>query len=367
VTGQQIGVEVDSSGRVTAQRWNDNARSPSGLVGWDGLDAEVLRLFERWLALRDRTWRDDEIRVLGQLLHRCLFPEQVWPWVQASLDGARPVRLSLSFPAEGAYSRLAAVPWEFLHTPERSGRGGFFLAHERGVVLSRYIPLESGIAANLRTESAVRVLVVVSRPDDPRLGEVESASVVEAIRGLDPVRYVVSVCENPTFGDLRDVLDQVHPHLLHFMGHGRFDPDRGQGSLALPQRDGGTDWLDDRRLAVLLRRSLPVPRVVVLHSCEGARTDYAESFAGLAPQLVRSGVQCVVAMQYPVTNDTASDFSTSFYRQVARGIPLDEAVQECRWLISAELDRDPRLVGVPVVYLHSREALLEPELEDGSE
>lgn len=359
--GQRINVEVDEDGRVGARNLGGDARSPRGQVGWSGLDAELVGLFERWLTLRDRDWRANEIRALGRLLHRCLFPDPVWSWVQDVIDraGESPVRLSLSFPADPPYSRLAAVPWEYLHTPERSGRRGVFLAQEPNLVLSRYIPSEAGFGS-LRTESTVRVLVVVSQPDDSRLGEVDAAPVLAAIERLDVPEFAVRVCHSPTAQEFEAVLARERPHLVHFMGHGTFDPGRGSGSIALSHPEGGTDWVDDTRLANLLRRARQVPRVVVLHACEGARADFASNFAGLAPQLVRGGVQCVVAMQYAVTNDTAVAFSTAFYDQLADRTPLDEAVQACRWRISGLTEDDPRLLGVPVVYWQSRDTLLGP-------
>lgn len=360
--GQRIDVGVGSDGRVVARRWDDGATSPSDhRVGWTGLDAELVRLFERWLMLRDRTWQPDEIRALGQLLHRCLFPDPVWSWVERAIDRGdeEPVRLSLSFPADGHYSRLAAVPWEYLHTPERAGRRGVFLAQEPNVVLSRWIPSETGLET-LRTESAVRVLVVVSQPDDPRLGDVDAEPVLAAIRQLDHLEFTVTECHNPTVPELAAVLARDRPHLLHFMGHGEFDPVDGRGAIALSHPEGRTDWVDDRRLTGLLGRGRTGPRVVVLHSCEGARTDYALSFAGLAPQLVRGGVQCVIAMQYAVTNENAITFSTALYEQLAQRRPLDEAVQECRWRMNTMIGNDPRLLGVPVVYWQSRDTLLAP-------
>jgi hypothetical protein len=358
----RITVTVEHDGRVGARRREDDAHSPTGQVGYDGLNADLVGLFERWLTLRDRSWREDEIRVFGTLLHTCLFPEPVWGWVQRAIDNPEdgPVRLALTFPASPPFSRLAAVPWEYLHTPDRAGRRGTFLAYDPAVVLSRYIPLESGIGS-LSTETQVRVLVVVSQPDDPRLAEVVADPVLEAIgHAAKALKFKVQVVRDPTAEDLSHAIITQEPHLVHFMGHGEFDPDRGQGSLALASPSGGADWVDDRRLADLLRRASAVPRVVLLHSCEGGRTDYAASFAGLAPQLIRSGVQCVVAMQYAVTNETAIEFSTSFYEQLAKGRALDETVQECRWRISGLIRRDARLLGIPVVYLHSRDALLAP-------
>ena len=360
MNGQSINVEVDSDGRVRARRWEDDARSDPGQVGWRELDADLVRIFERWLSLRDRRWREDEIRAFGTLLHRCLFPEPVWSWwLREAMSGERPIRLSLSFPGDGHYSRLAAVPWEYLHTPDRNGRRGVYLAYESGLVLSRYIPLETGVRS-LRTESAVKVLAVVSRPNDRRLGEVVAEPVLEALHGLDPKRFAVAVCRDPTATTLAKALADEKPHLVHFMGHGEFDADEGRAALALSAADGGADWVDDRRFADLLRRPNPMPRVVVLHACEGAKTDYQLSFAGLAPQLVRSGVQCVVAMQYAITNETATEFSTAFYEQLDSGVALDEAVQECRWRISGLTRRDAQLIGVPVVYLYSRDTLLSP-------
>jgi CHAT domain len=357
--GQRIAVTVHQDGRVSARRAEDDAQSPDDAVCWSGLDRTLVQLFERWLTLRDRAWEEDEIRAFGDLLHRCVFPENVWSWVERQLDRGGTTRLSLTFPADGHYARLAAVPWEYLHVPDRPGRAGRYLAAAPDIVLSRYIPSESG-RGSLRTEDAVRLLAVVAQPDDGRLGPVDADPVLAELKGLDPARYHVTECRNPTMDGLGDALRSARPHLVHFMGHGEFDAERAQGSIALRREGGGTNWVDDRHLAGLLQWNRPLPRVVVLHSCDGARTDFQASFAGLAPQLVRAGVQCVVAMQYAVTNATAIAFSSAFYAEVAAGRALDEAVQACRWRISSRHDRDPRLLGVPVVYLHSRDAVLAP-------
>jgi hypothetical protein len=352
MNSQHIDVEVDARGTVTVRRREPRALLARGRVGWTDPDARLIGLFERWLTLRDRTWSGAEIRTFGTLLHRCLFPQKVWPWVEVALDrdDVAVTHLSLAFPVEGMYARLAALPWEYLHTPERSDRGGRFLAQDGKLVLSRYIPSREGVGSVL-PDAPVRVLAVVSGPDDPRLGPVEAGPVLDALRRLPPAEFAVSECIDPTADELVACLERTEPHLVHFMGHGRFDDTRGQGAIALPHPDGGSDWVEDRRLAQMLGHRQALPGVVVLHSCEGGRADFALSFAGLAPQLVRAGVRAVVAMQYPVTNATAVDFSTALYEQLAQRRPLDEAVQECRWRISGQrTDPDPRLLGVPVLY-----------------
>jgi CHAT domain-containing protein len=119
--------------------------------------------------------------------------------------------------------------------------------------------------------------------------------------------------------------------------------------------DGGPDWVDDRRIAAIVSRGEKIPRAVVLHSCDAGKADYEASFAGVAPQLIRHGVQTVIAMQYPVTNSTATAFSNSLYESLAAGDTVDTAAQEARFRISGD---DPRLLGVPVVYLQNKTALL---------
>lgn len=364
---QRIQVRVRSDGSVQARRLSDNNPSPKGRVGYSGLDADLIRLFERWLTLRDREWRDEEIRVFGSLLHRCLFSEKIWFWIQSAIDDRGPerIRLELVFPADPPYSRLAAIPWEYLYRPDREGRNGAFLAADPGLILSRYIPLEAG-EQSFTPEQELRVLVVVSQPDDPRLEAVDYEDVLAAIdEACGQLGFSVAVMHNPTAEDLGRAVVQVpqRPHLVHFMGHGEFDAGKGQGALAFKNPAGGTDWVDDRRLAALLTLDGIAPRAVVLHSCEAGRADFTASFAGVAPQLVRSGVQCVAAMQYAVTNETAISFSTSLYRLLADGADLDTAVQLSRSRIRDEqIPPDPRLLGIPVVYLQNRTALLGPKV-----
>jgi hypothetical protein len=65
-------------------------------------------------------------------------------------------------------------------------------------------------------------------------------------------------------------------------------------------------------------------------------------------------------MQYAVTNRTAIAFSKGFYTALAGGLPLDEAVQSGRRNLEILHETDPRLPGVPVIYLYSRSAVLLP-------
>jgi CHAT domain-containing protein len=79
--------------------------------------------------------------------------------------------------------------------------------------------------------------------------------------------------------------------VLHFIGHGDFDPGRDEGLLALVGEDGRVNLVAAHRLVDLLRQARPMPRLVVLNSCSGAAAGASDLFSGTAAALVRGGCQ----------------------------------------------------------------------------
>jgi CHAT domain len=362
----EIEVTISPTGEVST-RADDGGVGPAGQGGFDGVDAELMQVFGRFLTERGREWGRSEIKAYGSLLHRSLFPQQVWSWIEGRYDqlgtGDR-LRLQLVFPSEGL-AHLAAVPWEYLHVPDRSGRDGYFVATNRRCILTRYIPQEQG-RSRLATEPRARVLALVSQPRN--LDEVVAEPVIEQLSSLAGMLPIdLTVRQQPTRWSLLEDIQDVRPHVVHFMGHGEYDAGGQQGRIALIGEEGRADWVGESVLVSLLQQTDEIPRLVLLHSCAGAATDYSASFAGFAPRLIRGGVQCVVAMQYAVTNRTAIEFSKSFYGGIAKGLPVDEAVQAGRFQLNNLFEDDYRLLGIPVVYLYSRDAvlLLPPPPEEG--
>jgi len=357
----EIEVSISPQGDVEL-RADDGATMPGGRHGVRDLDAELIRVFERWLTDQGREWQYADIRAFGSLLHRSLFSTDSWRWVEQRLDALEPggrIRIQLASPADDL-GHLAAIPWEYLRVPDRQGREGFFLATDRRCILTRYIPMERG-RRRLAPAERVKVLALVSQPNDPTLGEVIAEPV---LANLDDIAarlpFDVKVEHQPTRDTLGEAVIQFGPDVVQFIGHGRYDERDEQGRIALVDETGRADWLGEAALAQLLGDEGDMPKLVFLHSCSGAQTDYRASFAGIAPRLIRRGTQCVVAMQYAVTNRTALAFSKGFYQGLVGGLPLDEAVQGGRRSLAVYDERNPRLLGIPVVYLNSRDALLLP-------
>jgi hypothetical protein len=160
------------------------------------------------------------------------------------------------------------------------------------------------------------------------------------------------------WADLQDELLSGTWHVVHYIGHGDFDPDRDEGVLTLVrEEDGRADVVEASRLVDLLRQARPVPRLVVLNSCSGAAAGTTDLFSGTAAALVRGGVSAVAAMQYEISDPAAVAFARGFYGAVARGRGVDEAVSSGRVAIMGLSGRTLEWV-TPVLYLRGRDSRL---------
>ena len=80
------------------------------------------------------------------------------------------------------------------------------------------------------------------------LGDVESEDVLAKIQQTAvALNWSLEVLDMPTEKNVKDRLfSGTTPDIVHFMGHGRFDTEDGEASLALVNPTGGTDWVPDR-------------------------------------------------------------------------------------------------------------------------
>ncbi len=353
---------VVQNGSTIRARRQDGAEV-SGEFVLDDLHRSMIEIFDDWLNT-GKIARRRELEVLGSLLYTALFNDRIEIFFKQSLGEARKarqrLRVQLSF--EGKAADLANLPWEYLYSPDTETYAGFFLATDVALVLSHYMPLEMARQALAPAESPLHILIIVSKPQD--LNPVLSDLVIEAIQSLSekfPIK--VDILITPTVEKLLGTLEGTEPHVVHFIGHGRFDKVQGKGQIALLDGKGENAlWIRDREFAEFFVQKSAIPRLVFLHLCEGGAIDFTANFAGLAPQLIRAGTQAVVAMKYPITNRAAIIFSRAFYRELAKGEPVDNAVQIGRWQITVNdpLAYDSPVFGVPVLYMRSRDGIIQP-------
>jgi hypothetical protein len=314
-------------------------------------------LFKRWMERELFTERRD-LEVFGRHLYRVVFGEALGREFEKALDDAAraapAARLRIHLRFEPDAAELAGLPWEYLYFPGSSHGTGQFVCEGADLILSRYMPTDESASVPGPVDGRkVRVLVAVASPRDDRLPAVLHAPVVQFLERLgESLPIELHVLENATLERFQAAMDAAKPDVLHFLGHGQFNLKANQGEVAFLDSAGGPDWCADydfARYATHIRNG-NAPRLVILHLCEGGKIDLRESFAGLAPNLINSGVQAVVAMQYTVKNRAAIDFSAAFYEELLQNHhPVDYAVQMGRQVLLRQ--REARLFATPVLYV----------------
>jgi hypothetical protein len=248
---------------------------------------------------------------------------------------------------------LLDLPWELLFD---AARGGFVASSNRTPVI-RYLDLALPLEP-LAVEGPLRMLVVVSSPKDlPRLDvRVEWDRLSWALRQLSSAgRVAVDRLEVATLEELRRTLRTGHHHVLHYIGHGGFDHEAGQGVLVLEAHDESSARVRAEDLSDALGESETL-RLIVLNTCEGARGSVVDPFAGTAQALVARGIPAVVAMQFEVTDAAAVGFASGFYTATAAGAAVDDAVTEARLAMLTQGDGSEW--ATPVLYTHAEDTAI---------
>lgn len=305
---------------------------------------------------------------LGGRLFEALFSGQVRSLFDASLGMIRDrpdvgLRIKLCIDPEESpeLARLAGLPWEYLY--RRDTREFLSLSMHTPVV--RYLEVPRP-AEPLPLEKPLRILFVLASPrDQPPLRVEEEKGGIS--RALEQQRRAGQVefefVEGPdTATRLRRKLEEQAWHVVHFMGHGDFDPHSGKGQLCFEDQEGNTAPFSADKLMILLR-DYPTVRLVFLNACRTAAMagggEQHDAFMGVASALVLGGVTAVIAMQFPISDQAARTFSEELYTQLARSRPVDEAVSRARQAVQIGLEGQEW--GTPVLLMRSSDGrIFEP-------
>lgn len=284
------------------------------------------------------------VQSLGAALFEAL-PESVRTLLTRSLDEAEADGQALRVMLLVHPAPLAQLPWEFLYDPSQDDY--LFLGHH----LIRHLPVRRA-QRPLRVRPPLRVLAMVGRAD--RLApEAERNRLNQALADLVASGQVsVEWVQGHRWRDLKETLRRGEQwHILHVIGHGDFDVAQAEGTILLEDDHGKPYPMPASTLATLLR-GRPSMRLVVLNACDTGRASAQDPFSSLAGALLRRRIPAVVAMQFPVTDRAAIEFSRSFYAALARGRWVEQAVTEARQDIRYAL-RGTLEWGTPVLYGHA--------------
>lgn len=254
--------------------------------------------------------------------------------------GAVRVRINVTDEPE-----LVRVPWEFLR------RNGKDLASQAESTIVRELDTDEPSRAE-PVHGKVRMLGVIANP----LGDLdvtgEKHRVQEALAACGD-QVELTWLDDCTYQMLQRALQDRY-HILHFVGHGAQTPD-GDAIVLLTDENGQRQEVRANAIAQLVGGQSAL-QLVVLNSCEGARTTADSAFSSLATQLVQQGKSAVIAMQFEITDGAAKAFAAELYFSlVDRRFPIDVAVAEGRKAIN---NLNPIEFATPVLYLRPGSASL---------
>jgi len=348
-------IELDRDG----DRYRVHVRSPAGedtahvvldpaeLVGdLHALQTSVLASAARVRLLRPvMSGLEPPLRQVGTALFEAVLSGKAGALLLASRNEVErrgeQLRVVLRLPPE-----LAVLPWELLFDPHH---GGYVC---RRSALVRYVDVPEPVRP-LAVDPPLRVLGMTALPGTLAAldAEAEQQRLVEVLAPLEEQGLVaLDWVQGQRWEDLQGAL-YGGCHLFHFIGHGGFDADRGEGLVAFADAHGRARRVPASALAELLSIALPMPRLVVLNSCETAAGLASDVFSSTGAALVRR-VPAVVAMQFSITDDAATAFSGAFYQALAHNRGVDEAVRAGRIALTG-WHTDTLEWVTPVLYMRS--------------
>jgi hypothetical protein len=324
------------------------------------LDVRAARELKDKASIPEATWED--ARALGEALAQALLPPQLRDALdnritqaQAAAEGVR-VRLMLRG------SELDNWPWEFVLFNRGGGeaKSSDFLALMPNVSVVRQVATTLP-AWRVEAKLPATLCVAIANPGGkwPNLKVADERDIVaRAVAGC--AQIALRTVEHARRGELPD---KARPaHIFHFAGHGQFETEQsqtpgafeGKGSVVLEDEYGDADVCPADALAIQLRDA--GVRVAVLGACLTAQRDDTGAWSSVAESLLKAELGAVVAMQFPVLDKTGVAFAEKFYKTLAIGLSIDEAMSAAR--VAVAVSGDARGWATPVLHLRAPDGVI---------
>jgi hypothetical protein len=295
-----------------------------------------------------------KVQGFGKQLFRALMPDPIHACYESSLQQALSQQKGLRLKLQIDVPELADLPWELIYNADVRQ----FLALSTKTPLVRYLQLPYP-APPPTLSPPLAILVMVANPpgyDDLDVAG-EKQRIQAALEGIvSSGRVRIDFLEMATLPTLQACLHQRSFHVLHFIGHGRYNEMEQEGGVVFETEDGGAQYVTGLRLGRLLGDHLSL-RLVVLNACEAGRPSLTDPLAGGAAALVTAGVPAVVAMQFEITDRASAVFTRALYGALAESYPIDTALAEARKAIDVALGETLEW-GTPVLYMRTPDGML---------
>jgi tetratricopeptide (TPR) repeat protein len=277
----------------------------------------------------------------GKKLYAALFPPNSIAQ-QALAD--MPERLLIVAPEP----QLDAIAWEYLYGSFGTDDPASPESTENFLVLE--CPFVRGLPTSQRIslppiDQSLHIVAIPSNPlsdtHPPLTIDAEWTRLKESIQQV-PAAIVLERTIPPTLERVRHLVANQKGRVVHFMGHGGQDQ---QGAMLYFEQDNGAPHLFTAKEFVQRLRGTIF--LVTLNACISA-TPGPTSFHNLAAALVRQKTPYALGMRLSILDEDARTFSRVFYSELARGVPVEEALFQTRLTLAKS--QHSWVVGVPVLY-----------------
>ncbi len=289
--------------------------------------------------------------------------QRLFNYFQEEDEEGKLLTISASYPA------ILSLPWELLRDPE-----GTFLVHDnpRISVRRRFAGAGGGRRTfKVKPKDRLRLLFVISRPTGAGLinPRGEAIAVLEAIDKEAAGKVEVEFLRPATLDNLVERLeDRRKPpvDIVHFDGHGVFDPDGSlheqakqsdpglmkgdtqasagnMGYLLFEDKEGKQALITAETLGNMLNRQKV--GLIVLSACQSAKVAGEDAMGSVAARLTHAGIPSVLAMTYSVLVTTTRELFAKFYQRLVRGEGMGEALDNARRQLYLNQERGDRQRG----------------------
>ncbi|MEM9272541.1 MAG: CHAT domain-containing protein [Cyanobacteria bacterium P01_F01_bin.143] len=290
-----------------------------------------------------------------------------------------------------SYPAILSLPWELL-----CDSAGTYLVNDnpRISIRRRFAGAGSGRKPfKVKAKDTLRMLFVISRPTDagfinPRG---EAIAVLEAIEKEAAGKIEVEFLRPATLDNLVERLEdrrQPAVDIVHFDGHGVFDPDgslyeraklsdpglmkgdvqvsaANTGYLLFEDREGKEALITAETLGNMLNRQKV--GLIVLSACQSAKMAGEDAMGSVAARLTHAGIPSVLAMTHSVLVTTAQELFAKFYQRLVRGEGMGEALDNARRHLYRNQGRGERQRGETRITLKLQDWFLPALYQSGKD
>jgi tetratricopeptide (TPR) repeat protein len=289
----------------------------------------------------------------GRQLSAAVFQAKIYNAYEQCLKKAGKSGVRLRIDLKDALE-LEALPWEYLLVPSTEQ---FFAISVRYPIV-RY-PRQVRKIERMPISLPLRILVIVSSPREyPRLDVERETSLIESEIKKLKGKIQLERLFPPTLKNLEERLDRSAEagsiHIIHFIGHGEFEPAAKDGVLLMEKSERYADPVRGRNLGQILNDYNNL-QLVVINACEGGAATKSEFYNGVAQNILHTcDIPAVIAMRHKITDHAAIAFSEGFYGALAKQYPIDVALCKARKAMMTDSNhREDLEYLTPVLYMQS--------------